>query len=217
MNNIKFEIIDKPGYKVVPVEPTRYMLDECHRDLDRTGEIDPMLKHIWSQMLSAAPSIPSELKPVGEVVAATGSLNDLAVIQWISDYRPKIGDNLYGPEADAIIAAKEAEIEEAKKIINALDAAGANYSREVLQLRAEVERLTRELGELDSADEERMGRETALQEQLAAAQKDAPVVGKLLCQWKSGKITGDELADKLFGVFASSPAIDSAMQRKEGE
>ena len=26
-----------------------------------------------------------------------------------------------------------------------------------------------------------------------------------------------EVADKLFGVFASSPAIDSAMQRKEGE
>lgn len=37
-------------------------------------------------------------KPAGEVIAATGSLNDSAVIKWTSEYRPKIGDKLYAPK-----------------------------------------------------------------------------------------------------------------------
>lgn len=34
-------------------------------------------------------------EPDGEVVAGTGSLNDVAMIRWCSDYRPKIGDRIY--------------------------------------------------------------------------------------------------------------------------
>lgn len=36
-------------------------------------------------------------EPVGEIVAAAGSLNDAAVIRWTGDYRPTIGDLLYAP------------------------------------------------------------------------------------------------------------------------
>jgi len=34
-------------------------------------------------------------EPDGEVVACTGSMNDLVVIKWISDYHPKVGDKIY--------------------------------------------------------------------------------------------------------------------------
>lgn len=37
-------------------------------------------------------------------------------------------------------------------------------------------------------------------------------IADLLCEWKTGKISGDELADKLFSVFASAPAIAAAEQ-----
>lgn len=43
---------------------------------------------------------PSE--PDGEVVVAVDSPNDAAVIRWVSDYRPKVGDKIY-----ALRAAKE--------------------------------------------------------------------------------------------------------------
>lgn len=49
------------GWKLVPVEPTRAMLDAGHCDLTMAHGIDPMLKYAYSQMLDAAPS------PEGEV------------------------------------------------------------------------------------------------------------------------------------------------------
>ena len=36
-----------------------------------------------------------EREPDGKVVAATGSLNDVAMIQWTGSYRPQIGDLIY--------------------------------------------------------------------------------------------------------------------------
>ena len=47
------------GWKLVPVEPTRGMLDAAHRDLVRDAEIDMMLKGIHSAMLDAAPKPPT--------------------------------------------------------------------------------------------------------------------------------------------------------------
>lgn len=47
---------DNTQWKVVPVEPTREMLDKAHADLVRNGEIDLMLKHVWSSMIAAAPA-----------------------------------------------------------------------------------------------------------------------------------------------------------------
>ena len=49
-----------PGWKLVPVEPTREMLDAARSDLVRDGEIDPMLKKIHAAMLAAAPEAPAQ-------------------------------------------------------------------------------------------------------------------------------------------------------------
>lgn len=46
-------------WKLVPVEPTRGMLDAAHKDLVRDAEIDMMLKGIHSAMLAAAPQPPT--------------------------------------------------------------------------------------------------------------------------------------------------------------
>ena len=46
------------GWKLVPVEPTREMLDAARKDLVRDAEIDPMLKGIHSAILDAAPQPP---------------------------------------------------------------------------------------------------------------------------------------------------------------
>lgn len=42
-------------------------------------------------------------------------------------------------------------------------------------------------------------------------------IADLMCQWKSGKISGDELADKLFSLFASTPssAVLEAQEKQE--
>ena len=47
------------GWKLVPMEPTRGMLDAAHKDLVRDAEIDQMLKGIHSAMLDAAPQPPT--------------------------------------------------------------------------------------------------------------------------------------------------------------
>lgn len=47
-----------PDWKLVPVKPTRGMLDAARKDLVRDAEIDPMLKGIHSAMLAAAPQPP---------------------------------------------------------------------------------------------------------------------------------------------------------------
>jgi hypothetical protein len=60
-------------------------------------------------------------------------------------------------------------------------------------------------------------RATTVQIPLAEYEKlkaDAEWVASLLTDWKTGKITGDELADKLFDVFASKPAIDAALKQE---
>ena len=50
-------------WKLVPVEPTRGMLDAAHKDLVRDAEIDMMLKGIHSAMLAAAPQPPAVEQP----------------------------------------------------------------------------------------------------------------------------------------------------------
>jgi hypothetical protein len=60
---------------------------------------------------------------------------------------------------------------------------------------------------------------TTIQIPLAEYEKlkaDAERVASLLTDWKTGKITGDKLADKLFDVFASKPAIDATIKQKGG-
>jgi len=42
------------GYALVPIDPTREMLDAARTDLTRDGEIDQMLKIIYRAMLEAA-------------------------------------------------------------------------------------------------------------------------------------------------------------------
>lgn len=54
------------GWKLVPVVPTRGMLDAAHKDLVRDAEIDMMLKGIHSAMLDAAPQPPAVEQPRGE-------------------------------------------------------------------------------------------------------------------------------------------------------
>ena len=45
------------GWQAVPCEPTREMLDKARENLVRDGEIDPMLKSIYSAMLGAIPKL----------------------------------------------------------------------------------------------------------------------------------------------------------------
>ena len=44
----------KEGFVLVPVEPTRKMLDAGHLDLTLDYGVDTMLKYAWSQMIEAA-------------------------------------------------------------------------------------------------------------------------------------------------------------------
>jgi len=44
------------GWKRVPVEPTRQMLDAAHVNFRKDVEIDPLLKTSYRAMLAAAPS-----------------------------------------------------------------------------------------------------------------------------------------------------------------
>ena len=81
------------GWKLVPVEPTRGMLDAAHKDLVRDAEIDQMLKGIHSAMLAAAPQPPTvkecltveqpqvKQEPVAKVVL-TEQLG-LPCLQWL--------------------------------------------------------------------------------------------------------------------------------------
>lgn len=41
-------------------------------------------------------------------------------------------------------------------------------------------------------------------------------VADLMCQWKGGKISGDELADRLFSLFASSPS-SAVLEAQKGQ
>ena len=45
------------GWQAVPCEPTREMLDKARENLVRDGEIDPMLKSIYSAMLGTTPKL----------------------------------------------------------------------------------------------------------------------------------------------------------------
>lgn len=42
-------------------------------------------------------------------------------------------------------------------------------------------------------------------------------VATLMCEWKTGRIDGDTLADRLFSLFASEPAIGSDTDRLRKE
>jgi len=41
-------------------------------------------------------------------------------------------------------------------------------------------------------------------------------IADLMCQWKSGKISGDELAEKLFSLFASNPS-SAVLEAQKGQ
>lgn len=45
------------GWKLVPCEPTREMLDKARENLVRDGQIDPMLKSAYAAMLAATPKL----------------------------------------------------------------------------------------------------------------------------------------------------------------
>ena len=77
-------------------------------------------------------------EPDGEVVISTGSLNDVAMIKWVSDYRPKVGDLIYAtpPDAAAEIArlrqteaALSANLADDGRTIEALEAALRPFAR----------------------------------------------------------------------------------------
>lgn len=62
--------------------------------------IDGCVLDFASRFLAA---IHESQEPDGKIVAGTGTMNDLAVIQWVSSYRPTIGDSIYAtPPAPAI-------------------------------------------------------------------------------------------------------------------
>lgn len=62
---MKTVTFDENEWQLVPKEPTRVMLDEAHCDLDRSGEIDPMVKLVYMNMLYKAPQPPVvEVEPV---------------------------------------------------------------------------------------------------------------------------------------------------------
>lgn len=57
-----------------------------------------VVPHTYGGQIAAAPQPVAEQvseQHDGEVVAATGSLSDAAVIKWVSDYRPQIGDKIF--------------------------------------------------------------------------------------------------------------------------
>lgn len=55
------------GWKLVPCEPTREMLDKARENLVRDGEIDPMLKSAYAAMLSATPKlVTAQAQPKGQ-------------------------------------------------------------------------------------------------------------------------------------------------------
>jgi len=56
--------------------------------------------------LSALRSQPQG-EPVGKVVTITGSVHDIAMIEWTSEYRPTVGDLIYAaPPADGVVVPK---------------------------------------------------------------------------------------------------------------
>lgn len=54
-----------------------------------------------------------------------------------------------------------------------------------------------------------------LMERIAALEADARCIGELMCRWKEGSLSGDEVVDALFKVFASATAIDAARSTSE--
>lgn len=72
------------GYdEVDPVERLRFFCSLAMQGKD------------WLDVEQFFDAIKQRDEPVGEVVAATGSLGDAVIIKWISEYRPSIGDLLY--------------------------------------------------------------------------------------------------------------------------
>ena len=51
------------------------------------------------------------IEPVGEVVIAIETQNDVAMIRWTGAYRPAAGDKIYGPDAGDRTKALEAQID----------------------------------------------------------------------------------------------------------
>ena len=88
---------DDEKWQLVPKEPTRVMLDEAHCDLDRSGEIDPMVKLVYMNMLYKAPQPPVvEVEPVAVVDAS----DDGYFAEILPDRDVKIGQLLYPAHPD---------------------------------------------------------------------------------------------------------------------
>ena len=110
-------------------------------------------------------------EPDGEVVISTGSLNDVAMIKWVSDYRPKVGDLIYAtpPDAAAEIAAMRAANLDCMDHFNALKVDYDNQAAEIARLRQTEAALSANL-----ADD---GREIeALEAEIAALRGAQPAV-----------------------------------------
>lgn len=89
-----------PDWKLVPVKPTRGMLDAARKDLVRDAEIDPMLKGIHSAMLDAAPQPQGEQ----EICCKIWSVNRIDDLGKIVDSSGRLIATVYGLQAEKIVA-----------------------------------------------------------------------------------------------------------------
>ena len=84
-------------------------------------------------------------EPDGEVVAGTGTLNDLVVIKWISYYHPKVGDKIYASPIAADRVSVPRELLEnliehtEEKLAYVLSAYGPTFRNKAKELRADID------------------------------------------------------------------------------
>lgn len=155
MTDIKFETIDKPEYKLVPVEPTEEMLcaavaHRLHTAISNENDWGNDSGILYKKMLSAAPAAPTTLEPVAEFDWNQGKFVWLTKYEYYKHNKQPL---VRQSDAAAIIASKDAEIEQHRNNI-------AEFIRDADKkeetLRAEVERLTRERYALVSAIDNEM-------------------------------------------------------------
>lgn len=72
------------GWQAVPCEPTREMLDRARENLVRDGEIDPMLKSIYSAMLGATPKLATQ-KPTERKLVAMAKVGHITFGKGVSE------------------------------------------------------------------------------------------------------------------------------------
>lgn len=130
------------------------MSDEDRKVMEKALTTFQMLQaaNIWNDplidALRARLSAPAqEARPIGKIIAGTGSLNDLAMIQWTDDYRPKVGDLIFAsPPARQESAALSIVLEQAEDegLWCQAQTAMENYlQKELRRLHAAIERKVR--------------------------------------------------------------------------